>query len=63
MDLLFFTKYLVIYHFFKTRFCGNWVFHGTQVHDTNPNNYYDDDDEEEEEEGDLVSWLSRVSLV
>ena len=34
MDLLLFVKYLVIYHFFEPRFCGNQVFHGTQVHRT-----------------------------
>ena len=25
-NLPLFAKYLVIYHFFETQFCGNWVF-------------------------------------
>ena len=29
-----FVKYLTIYHLFETRFCGNGVFHGTQIYET-----------------------------
>ena len=34
MNLPLFAKYLAIYHFFETRFCGNRDFHGTRVHET-----------------------------
>ena len=30
INLPLFAKYLAMYHFFKTRFCRNRVFHGTQ---------------------------------
>ena len=34
MNLPLFAKYLAIYHFFETRFCGNRDFHDTRVHET-----------------------------